>query len=231
MISFPTIFEWLERFDFLRGMPAAYLVLFATALLTVIWDWRVTIFALALQYLASSLLYVDVLDPRLAVVKLLVGLFVSLILYFTARQTNWGELPTDLTDEEAIQLRRERHAGFTHYLAPGGLPFRLLLTLLVGLVLLSLAARPGYQLPAVPPALNLAIYALAGCGLVNAGLTSEPFRSGIGLLLLLAGAELFYTTLEQSIVMLSVLAGLHLLIAVAVSYLTQLQHALPLLPD
>lgn len=231
MISLPTIFEWVERLAFLRGEPAAYLVLAAVALLTVIWDWRVTISALLVQYLASSLLYVDVLDPRLVIVKLFVGVFVCLILYFTARQTQWGRLPPDLSETEAAQLQRERRAGFANYLAPGGLPFRLLLALLIAVVLLSLAGRPGYQLPAVPPALNLAIYALVGFGLVNAGLTNEPFRSGIGLLLILTGAELFYNTLEQSIVMLSVLAGIHLLLAVVIAYLTQLQHALPALAD
>ncbi len=231
MISLPTIFEWLDRFDFLRGEPAAYLVLAAVTLLTVVWDWRVTIFAMLVQYLASSLLYVDVLDPRLAMVKLFVGVFTCLILYFTARQTQWGRLPPELSETEAAQLQRERRAGFASYLSPGGLPFRLLLALLTAFVLLSLAGRPGYQLPAAPPALNLAVYALVGFGLVNTGLTNEPFRSGIGLLLFLTGAELFYNTLEQSVVMLSVLAGIHLLLALVIAYLTQLQHAPPALTE
>ena len=95
MLTFPTIFDWLERLDFLRGLPAAYLALLAAGILTVIWDWRVAILALVVQYFAVGLLYAEVLDPRLAIVKLLVGVFVCLILYFTARQVGWGTLPSE----------------------------------------------------------------------------------------------------------------------------------------
>lgn len=231
MASFPTIFDWLERLSFLRGMPAAYLILAAGALLTVFWDWRITIFALLVQYLASSLLYVEVLDPRLAIVKLFVGVFICLILYFTARQTAWGQAPIDLSEAEMMQLQQERRAGFGQFLTPASVPFRFLFALLVVVVLVSLSARAGYQLPAVPPALNLALYSLVGFGLVNAGLTSEPLRRGVGLLLVLSGAELFYNTLEQSIAMLAVLAGANLMVALAVSYLAQLQMALPVVSE
>lgn len=231
MSTFPTIFEWLERFDFLRGWPAAYLVFLALAILTISWDWRIAILALAGQYLASSLLFADVLDPRLAMVKLLVGIFVCLSLYFTARQTGWGRMPPELEATEAVQWRRERQMRFGPYLSPGSLPFRFLLTLLAVVLLVALAGRPGYQLPAVTPPLNLAIYGLIGFGLLNIAVTSEPLRAGMGLLLILAGFELFYNTLEQSIVMLAFLAGVNLAVAVAVAYLTQARHALPALFD
>ncbi|MDT8305518.1 MAG: hypothetical protein RRC07_06245 [Anaerolineae bacterium] len=230
-MSFPTIFDWLERLAFLQGMPAAAVIVAAGAILTVLWDWRVTIFALLLQYLASSFLYVEVLEPRLAIVKLFVGVFICLILYFTARQTAWGQAPADLSEAETAQLQEERRVGFGQYLTPASVPFRFLFALLVVVVLVSLSGRPGYQLPAVPPSLNLAIYALVGFGVVNAGLTAEPLRRGTGLLLILSGAELFYNTLEQSIVMLAVLAGANLMVALAVSYLTQLQLALPVASD
>lgn len=226
MPTFPTIFEWLERLDFLRGLPAAYLVLLAAGILTVIWDWRVAILALVGHYFAVGLLYAEVLDPRLAMVKLLVGVFVCLILYFTARQVGWGALPPDLSEEEALQWRGERRLRFGLYLSPGSLPFRLLLALLLIVVVVVLSRRPGYQLPAVPEAVNLAVYALVGLGLVNAGLTGEPLRSGIGLLLVLSGFELFYNTVEQSILMLAFLAGANLAVALAIAYLTQSRHAL-----
>jgi hypothetical protein len=231
MSTFPTIFEWLERLDFLRGLPAAYLGLLAAAVITVIWDWRAAILALAVQYLAVGLLYVEVLDPRLAMVKFLVGIFICLILYFTARQAGWGSLPPDLDKGEALQWQRKRPLRFGPYLSPGSLPFRLLLTLLLVVVVIALSGRPGYQLPAAPPAVNLAVYALVALGLINASITGEPLRSGIGLLLVLSGFELFYNTLEQSIVMLAFLAGANLALALAVAYLTQARHALRALLD
>jgi hypothetical protein len=130
-----------------------------------------------------------------------------------------------------LQWRRERPLRFGPYLSPGSLPFRLLLTLLLVVVVIALSGRPGYQLPAAPPAVNLAVYALVALGLINAGLTGEPLRSGIGLLLVLSGFELFYNTLEQSIVMLAFLAGANLALALAVAYLTQARHALQALLD
>ena len=231
MLTFPTIFDWLERLDFLRGLPAAYLALLAAGILTVIWDWRVAILALVVQYFAVGLLYAEVLDPRLAIVKLLVGVFVCLILYFTARQVGWGTLPPELSAVEAGQWQRERQLRFGPYLSPGSLPFRLLLVLLLIVVVLTLSGRPGYQLPAVPEAVNLAVYALVGLGLLNAGLTGEPLRSGIGLLMVLSGFELFYNPVEQSILMLAFLAGANLAVALAIAYLTQARHALPALMD
>jgi hypothetical protein len=231
MSTFPTLFEWLERLDFLRGLPAAYLALAAAGVTAVIWDWRIAILALAVQYFSVGLLYADVLDPRLAMIKLLVGVFVCLILYFTARQVGWGRLPPDLSEAEALAWQNDRHLRFGPYLSPGSLPFRLLLALLLIVVVLALSGRPGYQLPAVPPAVNLAVYALVGLGLINTGLTGEPLRSGIGLLLVLSGFELFYNTVEQSIMMLAFLAGANLAVALAVAYLTQARHALPALLD
>jgi hypothetical protein len=229
MSTFPTIFDWLERLEFLRGLPAAYIALLAAAVVTILWDWRAALFALAVQYFAVGLLYVEVLDPRLAMVKFLVGVFVCLILYFTGRQVGWGAPPPDLSETETAQWQGDRQSRFGPYLSPESLPFRLLLALLLVVVILALSGRPGYQLPAVPASVNLAVYSLVGLGLMNAGLTSEPLRSGIGLLLVLSGFELFYNTLEQSIVMLAFLAGANLALALSVAYLTQARQALPAL--
>jgi hypothetical protein len=231
MFSFPTIFDWLERLDFLRGEPAAYLVLVAALIIVVIRDWRASILALAVQYLAGGLLFVDVLDPRLSIVKILVGLFICLILYFTCRQVGWGRLPEDISPEEAVQMRREGRLRFGRYLLPTSLPFRLLLGLLAVMVVLTLAGQSVFRLPIVPEHVNLAIYALAGLGLVALALSSEPLRAGLGLLTFLLGFELFYAALEQSVAMLAVLAALDLLLAVMLAYLIQRRHAIPALFD
>ena len=56
-----TIFDWLERFEFLRGLPAVYLVLLTAVLIIVAWDWRIVLFSLAAHYLLTGVLFVDVL--------------------------------------------------------------------------------------------------------------------------------------------------------------------------
>ncbi|MDX1616699.1 MAG: hypothetical protein R3300_20500, partial [Candidatus Promineifilaceae bacterium] len=65
----PTLFDGLEIFAFLRGWPAAYLLALTAGLLFVIRDWRGAVLVLSLQYLLVGLVFVDVLVPRLAFVK------------------------------------------------------------------------------------------------------------------------------------------------------------------
>jgi hypothetical protein len=52
-------------------------VLLTAVIIVVAWDWRLALLALAGQYLLAGLLFADVLDPRLMVVKVLNGLFMS----------------------------------------------------------------------------------------------------------------------------------------------------------
>ncbi len=88
-----TIFDLLDRLAFMRGAPAAALVLVVAFLALVLWDFRPAVLALGLAYLAGGLLFVDLLDPRLAVVYTLSGIFVTLMMAVTARQINWGRPP------------------------------------------------------------------------------------------------------------------------------------------
>ena len=227
MADFPTIFDWIARFDYLRGLPAAYLIAIMAIILLVVRDWRVSVFALLVQYLAAGLLFVDVLDPRLSIIKVLVGLFVCLILYFTARQVSWGQLPTDVTAAEAVQLREDSRLRFGNYLLPTTTWFRLFLGLAIALVAWTLSEQSAYQLPVVPAHLNLAIYMLWSMGALGLSLTSEPLQAGLGLLTFMLGFELFYSALEQSVAMLTALAAVHLLLALVIAYLTQVRHAVP----
>lgn len=233
-MTFPTIFELLDRFSYLRGMPAAYVILLAAVVIVLVRDWRLSLLALAILYLFAGLLFVDMLDPRLAIVKVLVGLFVCLILYLTARQVNWGRLPVDVTADEAAQLDREQRVRMDRAAFPTTAPFRIFLALMIVLVAVTVAQRPEYRLPAIPESLdyvNLAVYTLAGLGLLNLALTAEPLQAGMGVFMLLAGFELFYSALEQSIGMLAVLAAVNLVAALAIAYLAQARHALAALLD
>lgn len=229
MFQLPTLFDWIERLEFLRGMPAAYLVL-ATALLIIIaWDWRLALAALTVQYFSAAVLYLDVLDPRLSIIKLLTGWFICIMLYFTARQVNWGRLPEDVSQDEAIPWRRDRQIPFGPFLLPSNTPFRLLLALLVALAVFTLAQPQGLRLPAVAEPVNFAVLALCAMGLLGLGMTTEPLKAGMGLLTFMTGFELFYSNLEQSAGMLVFLVAANLILTLAIAFLTQTRHALPAL--
>ncbi|MEW5986194.1 MAG: hypothetical protein AB1791_06140 [Chloroflexota bacterium] len=217
-MTFPTIFDWLERFAWLRGFPAAYVVLLAAFIIVVVGDWRVAIFALALQYLVSGLLFVDVLDPRLAIVKVLTGLFICLMLYWTARQVKLGGRPA--------APNNNRYLSIGPIQAPLAILWRLASAALMAWLVWTLAQRPEYQAPFVPAHVNLAIYALAGLGLLGLSWTAHPFWAGLGLLTALVGGELLYSAVEQSVATLVLLAAVDLLVTLVIAYLTQAHHVI-----
>ncbi len=228
-MNLPSIFDWLERLDFLRGTPAAYGILVTSVVILVVWDWRVTLLALTAHYLIASFLFVDLLDARLVNVKVLIGLFIALILYMTARQVNWGRLPADLSELEAASLSQRRGPSVVRESVWTTVLFRAFLALMLLLIVFTLAQRPEFQLPAVPRSLNhinLAVYMLIGSGLLGIGSTSQPLRAGIYLLLFLTGFELFYSALEQSVVILAMLAVANLAVTLAIAFLTQARHAI-----
>lgn len=228
LTEFPTIFDWIERLSFLRGTPAAYVVLITGLVIAVVWDWRLALLALAVQYVAAGLLFVDVLEPRLAIVKLFVGVFICLILYFAARQASMLQ-----ETEQADQVSADTGSADTRSDGESGrgerttLAFRTFLALMVALAALALSGRAGYRLPAVPAHVNLAIYALAGMGLLLLALTTRPLTAGMGLLMVMSGFELFYNTLDQSTSMLILLAAANMILALTISYLAQLSGAGP----
>jgi hypothetical protein len=230
----PTIFDLINRFEFMRGLPAVSVVLLLAVVIVMAWDWRLSLLALLGVYLVGGLLFIDVLDPRLAVVKLLVGLFVCLILYITARQVNYGRLPIDVSAAEVAGLGMQRRVRVGPYLLPTSLPFRFFAAVMIVLAAWVLAQRPALQLPVLADTLahvNLAVYGLAGLGLLAMGMTADPWRAGLGMLLFFTGFELFFSALEQSVGMLALLAVVTLLITLLIAYLTQARHALPALVD
>ncbi len=232
MIELPSLFDWVDRLAFLRGFPAAAIILATAVLILVVWDWRITVAALAVQQFAAALLFTDFLVPRLAIAKLLTGWFICLILYFTARQVNWGRLPQDVPANEAQQLEKERRVRIGPYLLSTTWPFRFFLGCLMALVIWAVGQQPAFQLPILAgtfAATNQAVLTLVLLGLLILGLSLEPLKAGMGLLMVLTGFELFYSALEQSIVMLAALAVTNLVTALAMAYLTQARYTITVL--
>ena len=220
----PTIFDVLSQLDFLRGLPAVYLVLLTAVLVVIAWDWRLALLALTSQYLLAGLLFVDVLDPRLMIVKVLNGLFVCLILYITARQVNWGRLPVDLTDDELARIQQEPKVAIGPLAVPTQAPLRLFLVMVLVLLIFTVGQQSFAQLPGISEAeshLNLAVIILVGIGLLGMAITPAPLPVGMAALMFLTGFELFYSFFEQSVLTLALLVVVNLMTALATAYLTQ----------
>jgi len=221
---FPNFYEIIDSLEFLRGVPAAYVVAVTALIVFIAGDWRITLAALLVQFLAAGLLFVDILDARLAVVILFVGLFDCLILYITARQVHWGRLPKDVSAAEAVQLKDERQIRFGAYILPSDSLFRVFFALVLGLALWALSEQPGFRLPVVPEHFNLPIFALAGLGLVSLSLTSEPLQAGMGMLMFLSGFQLLYAAMEQSAALIFILTLANMTTILVIAYLVKARH-------
>jgi hypothetical protein len=202
--------------------PALICLLLAAATLVLFNDWRLRLAALAVQYVAAAILVTQVVRVEVAFAKFVAGCLVVAILVITASRFNLDtsgltELPAGADD-----MPRARR-----FEVPTGFPFRLMATLMFVIAAIYLATRPNMVLPGlqVAPAINIASYLLMALGLLNLGLSEEPMRAGTGLLTLLTGFEIFYAVVEPSLAIVALLAAAQFGVALAVSYLTVLQHS------
>jgi hypothetical protein len=225
-MSFPTIFDWLDYFSFLRGYPATWILMGTGILIVLFLDWRLSLLALIVQYMVTSLLFFDLLIPQLALIKLFVGMFVCLILYWTARQITYG--------------RKEQRSGLTGaerskslvQLGPVSLSRTLaerFASILVALLLVGILEWGfSFSLPGLPPEfgyINLAILLLITLGTAGVITGRAPLPIGMSVLTFLSGFELYLAALDQSTRTLALLAALNFIVALLVAYLTQRQYA------
>ncbi len=222
----PTINEMVARLGFISASVAVWGVVVTAVILIVVQDWRVSVTALAVQFILVGLLFTKTLPDsqaglQLAGLDVVVGLMVCLVLALTARHVGWGRRearPVVMASGPA------RYYNVQRWL-PTGLPFRLVAALMVTAVAYTVAHRPLYQLPETSEFINTASYMLMALGLLALGMTEEPLKAGMGLLTFLSGFELFYFTLEQALVLIGFFGGATLLLAVAIAHLTMARAA------
>ena len=216
----PTLTEILAR---LAVVPTtvALLGLAATAgLIVAITDWRACVFALMAQYLLAGLLLTRVIRPEIAAIKTLIGAMICVVLYITARRAGWGRLP--------LEEGEERPGRFQLALMLG-VPFRVM-TALMG-VALAFSAALKLSLPNVPLEVSFGVFTLGLMGVFAIGLADEPFKGGLGLLTLITGFELFYSSIEQSLAVVGFLGVVNFMIALAISYLTTVHSVVTVLEE
>ena len=207
----PTLADILAR---LAAVPTtvALLGLAATAgFLIIVADWRGSVLALTAQYLLAGLLLTRVIRPEIALIKTLIGAMICLVLYVTARRVGWEYLPL---------AAEERPSRFLLALTSGA-PFRIMAALMA----LSLAYTAALRAPLsnVPIEVTFGVFTLGMMGVFNIALADEPLKGGMGLLTVITGFELYYSSIEQSLTVVGLLGVVNFMIALAMSYLTTAQ--------
>jgi hypothetical protein len=208
--------DLLTRYSGVAGPQASIGVTLTAAVLLVAFDWRLSIAALAVQYMLAVLLFAQVLPPEVAMVKAVVGLISTVILLLSALQAD------SLARRRSIgpQGRAPSLLIVRGSIMPAGVPFRLLAAATVGLAVWATAGRQQSTLPEVSSDVALAVFALAAMSLLVVALTEAPLQIGFGLLTLLTGFELFYHAVEPSLSVIALLAVAHFGIALVTGYLT-----------
>jgi hypothetical protein len=223
----PTLPEFLVQLQFIT-QETALLGLFLTAgIILVGRDWRFLILALLTQYILVGLILSRLMRPDIATLKVMIGAFICPILFLSARQITVSRpllLPLDENNKRShwqklasillsLLIGKQRY----YRASPTGFVFRLLAALLMILVAVTLSNT--FVLPGLSSSVTIAVYWLVLAGLVTLILTEEPLKVGCGLFTILLGFDLFYTTLEGSLLITGLWGAVNLLIALALSYL------------
>ncbi len=212
-----TIPDLRDLLNFLYQLPFEIFILlfFLTgSLLVLVRDWRASVATLLVQYLAMGMVLAQLVRPEIAMAKVLVGLFICPILYLSARQASWRRQLT-LTQHGLRALLGQR--TLSGDVPPPGRTFRLMAVLLLGVTAFSLART--YPISNLPAVVSIAIYWLTLSGLLILILTEAPLKIGQGLLTAITGFELWYTTLERSLLIVGLWGAVNLLLALAIGYL------------
>lgn len=189
--------------DFLI-LPAVILAFITASILLVSWDWRFSIFILAIQYVAVVLLVSSSWPIETAAVKLVAGWMACAVMVLALRN-----------------LHSNRLSG-------GGKPisefiFRLIAAVMAGLFAFTGGARLVLWLPEISVEQAFGSIILIAMGLLHLGLTNHPFRVVLGLLTVLSGFEILYAAVESSILIAGLMALVTLGLAIICAYLLTAQ--------
>lgn len=163
-------------------------------------DWRMSLGALALQYLAAFWLVTRHLPFAMGSAKLIAGWMVIAALGMTRLGL------TNLEHEEDAFWPRGQ--WFTAIL------MGIVVLVTAGSTLRIEAAIPGMGLPVIAGGILL-----IGAGVIHLGVTSDLLRVTLGLLTMLAGFEVLYAAVESSIIVTGFLAIINLGLGISGSYL------------
>jgi hypothetical protein len=164
-------------------------------------DWRLSLFALALQYGGVFVLVLLSWPVEMAAVKLVAGWMAAAVLGMA------------LLGAQPDRPESTQPSGLA------GVAFRLLAASLVVLVVFSVVDKVAAWVPGIRPEQALGALLLIGLGMLQLGLTAQPMQVVIGVLTTLSGFEIFYAAVENSALVAGLLAAVNLGLAFVGAYL------------
>ncbi len=179
------------------SMLAVIVLVMSSLFLLLSQNWRWSIVALAVQYLAVFALVIQVWPFGLAAVKLVAGWMAGAV------------LGASQPAAELVEDPQSSGSAFT---------FRFLVAVLVWILAFTTTPVIVALVP-LPSSLVMGAIILIGMGLVHLGMTTRPLRVLLGLLTTLSGFELIYAAVENSVLVAGLLAVVTLGLALVGAYL------------
>ena len=164
-------------------------------------DWRLSLGALAVQYIAAFWLITRHLPFVMGSAKLITGWMVVAALGMT-------RLGLPYADDE-------KEESFL----PRGQWFRVILIFVVASVSVGATPRIESAIPGLGWQVIVGSLLLIGAGVVHLGITSDTLNVILGLLTMLTGFEILYAAIESSILVAGLLAVTNLGLGIVGSYL------------
>jgi len=187
--------------DLLQILPLILISIASLFLLLQI-NWRWSIIALSLQYVAIFWLVLSIWPTGLAAVKLVSGWMAGAVL------------------GASISIEENSKISFLSQFPE--MRFRLILGFLV-IVFVNLSISSISSWLPIPEHLLVGGGILIGMGLMQIGLSKEPLRTVLGLLTILSGFEVYYAYIERSVMVAGFLAIITLGLALIGSYLMNIE--------
>jgi hypothetical protein len=196
---------------------AAIIITITSFSLALVRGWRTNIIFLAIQYVGVFILVSGSWSFSMAIIILLAGWIASTVLgmaMVSLRELQPGlQIRTPLTRISLQQML----VSFLHLFSERA--FYLLAGLLILVVIGSQIPLMFVAMPGISAQNAWSGLVLIGFGLLKTGFTDQPFHTTIGILSFLAGFEILYATIQSSLLMAGLLAGVTLALSIIGAYL------------
>lgn len=188
----------------------------AAALILLVADWRIALYALTAQYVLTGLLLSQMILPSAAMLRVFSGALATAILYITLRHLT-EERRAALIQQDGLPPVDWIEQLYRSEVFVVGFPFRFLAVLLVAVGIIGVASSMTF--------LGLSAHVLfSGLWLIAAGIlvaimSREVVRLGLGIMLFTSGFCILQSGIEPSLFLYGLLNISDLLLAVVISHL------------
>ncbi|MBM3129646.1 MAG: hypothetical protein FJ009_13600 [Chloroflexi bacterium] len=194
-------------------------LIITVALIILVADWRVALFALLAQYVLSASLLAGLVPLPLAIVRVLSGAFAAAILYFTFRRAADNHR-RDLAQAEDDAARLVVARLYRLQVFVVGFPFRVFALALVAVGIVGIASSMTFL--GLSSDLLFGGLWLIAAGVLVAILSRDVLRLGLGILLFTSGFAILETATESSLLLYGLINISDLLLALVCAHLAAL---------